>query len=232
MEIFHFDDDAFFLEEFQEKLARQNFNFPIHSFTKWQDFYETLSRHRSHALVILDIQLGEATPQTGMEAISNIRRLAADFTIIMCSDRNDPLTVRSCFNLGADDFIFKGIDDRDLGSRLAQFAKSETSFERRDSDDHSGSIAQLCARIPKLIESAVSSVHISGEPGVGKDFVAEKFAALLPAKMPFIRVHCGAIAPSLLESELFGHKKGAFTGAIKDRIGLIEQAHGGWGILR
>ena len=83
-------------------------------------------------------------------------------------------------------------------------------------------------RIPKIIHSAITAIHVSGESGTGKEMVSELFEKSLPTGTPFLRIHCGAIAPNLLESELFGHVKGAFTGATASKRGLIEQADGGW----
>lgn len=83
-------------------------------------------------------------------------------------------------------------------------------------------------RVPLLIQSAVSAVHIEGESGTGKEVVADLFASLLPSSTPFVKVNCGAISASLLESELFGHVRGAYTGAIADKKGLLESASGGW----
>jgi DNA-binding NtrC family response regulator len=84
------------------------------------------------------------------------------------------------------------------------------------------------ARIGRLVQSAVTALHVRGESGTGKELVSEMLASLLPKGAPFVRVNCGAIAPTLLESELFGHVRGAFTGAQSDKIGLIETAAGGW----
>lgn len=86
----------------------------------------------------------------------------------------------------------------------------------------------VALRVPLILSSAISSVLVEGESGTGKEVVADLFAASLPFDVPFIKVNCGAISPSLLESELFGHCKGAFTGATHDKKGLIESAAGGW----
>src|SRR5207244_21783 len=73
-----------------------------------------------------------------------------------------------------------------------------------------------------------ASVLITGESGTGKELIAEAIHAASPrARMPFIRLHCAALAESLLESELFGHERGAFTGAVARREGRFKQADGG-----
>jgi len=80
----------------------------------------------------------------------------------------------------------------------------------------------------QLISQTDSSVLITGETGTGKDLVAEAIhLSSMRAKGPFIKINCGALPENLLESELFGHKRGAFTGAWKDKRGLVEEAHQG-----
>ena len=86
-------------------------------------------------------------------------------------------------------------------------------------------------QLSRLMGSAVTAVHIFGETGTGKEVVCGMLEDLLPAGTSVVRINCGAISPTLLESELFGHVKGAFTGATSDKRGLIESAHGGWVFL-
>ncbi len=83
-------------------------------------------------------------------------------------------------------------------------------------------------RIPRIINSAISAVFIKGASGSGKEMVADLFAKTLAKTTPFVKVNCGAISENLLESELFGHVKGAFTGATTDRKGYFEVANNGW----
>jgi DNA-binding NtrC family response regulator len=87
---------------------------------------------------------------------------------------------------------------------------------------------RIARRIPLILDSAISAIFIGGESGTGKEVVADLIGSALPPETPFIKVNCGAIAPTLLESELFGHVKGAFTGASADKRGLLEAASGGW----
>jgi DNA-binding NtrC family response regulator len=89
----------------------------------------------------------------------------------------------------------------------------------------------LARRGARIVPSAVSSILIYGESGTGKEVVADVFADIVGKAVPFLRVNCGAISPTLLESELFGHMRGAFTGAISDRRGFFEAASGGWVFL-
>src|SRR4029077_3891705 len=82
------------------------------------------------------------------------------------------------------------------------------------------------------IATTDTTVLISGESGTGKELVARALHNLSPRqKMPFIAIHCGALPEPLLESEIFGHKRGAFTGAFADKKGLFEEAEGGSAFL-
>jgi len=87
-------------------------------------------------------------------------------------------------------------------------------------------------RVVARVAAGTISVLLLGETGVGKEVMAEKIHALSPrAKRPLVRLHCGALPEQLLESELFGHAKGAFTGAVQDKPGLLETAHKGTVLL-
>jgi two-component system response regulator AtoC len=88
-------------------------------------------------------------------------------------------------------------------------------------------MVKLHELLPRVARGEIS-VMIGGETGVGKEVFAARLHALSPrARGPYLRLNCGAFTESLLESELFGHQKGAFTGAVKDKVGLLESANGG-----
>ncbi|MEY4631648.1 MAG: hypothetical protein RIQ81_1768 [Pseudomonadota bacterium] len=195
-----------------------------------------ISRQSSGNFISLtDLSL-DGKPKSGMSLIRELRREYPSACIIAFSDFDDPQTVRECLISGADDFISKRSEGHELIHRVnmagnvlrhARLENSRTSQE--SSRIHiSPTIAAIQQRAARIVPSAVSSVLVYGESGTGKEVVADVFASLVGSKGPFLRVNCGAIAPTLLESELFGHVRGAFTGATSDRRGFFEAASGGW----
>src|SRR5437763_17025809 len=91
----------------------------------------------------------------------------------------------------------------------------------------SAALREVC-RLTRLVAPTRASVLLVGETGTGKELVARAVHRLSPrADGPYVRVNCGALSESLLESELFGHIKGAFTGAVDNKTGRFEAAHGG-----
>jgi transcriptional regulator with PAS, ATPase and Fis domain len=114
---------------------------------------------------------------------------------------------------------------------LAKERKRLASLERRRSPFLAESRSKAMGEVVSLAERVArfdTPVLITGETGVGKEVVARHMHSISPmAGGPFLAVNCGALPETLLESELFGHKKGSFTGAVADRVGLFEQASGG-----
>jgi DNA-binding NtrC family response regulator len=86
-------------------------------------------------------------------------------------------------------------------------------------------------RLARVLNSSVRALLVSGESGSGKEMVADTLRSLLPLGSPFISINCAALATNLIEGEIFGHEKGAFTGATQSKIGLYEAADGGWFFL-
>jgi two-component system response regulator PilR (NtrC family) len=136
--------------------------------------------------------------------------------------------------LGAFDFVSKPLD---LGvlRRIVSTALKVT--QPTETPDRLGPGTQLIGNAPAMerlrelilrVARSQAPVHVSGESGTGKELVARMIHATGPrAEGPFVAVNCGAIPSELMESELFGHKRGSFTGAVADKIGLIPSAEGG-----
>jgi two-component system response regulator PilR (NtrC family) len=136
--------------------------------------------------------------------------------------------------LGAFDFVSKPLDlgvlRRIVSTALRLSQQAETAASTRTGTQLVGSGPSM-DRLRELIQRVSRSqapVHISGESGTGKELVARMIHASGPrAEGPFVPVNCGAIPSELMESEFFGHKRGSFTGAVTDKVGLIPSAEGG-----
>jgi two-component system response regulator AtoC len=180
--------------------------------------------------------------EDGMKLIARAKSLAKPpICILMTAYGSEELAV-DAMKRGADDYIAKGrlqIDELEMRIARAlrqQNLESENVSLRQQLDSKFGlenitgkspAIQEIFEIVRQVAPTRVT-VLLSGESGTGKELIAKAIHQLSPrAKQPFVTVHCAALAPTLLESELFGHEKGAFTGAHERRIGRFEQAQGG-----
>lgn len=189
-------------------------------------------------LVITDLRMPKVD---GLEFLKYIKDANPNNIVIMITGHGTVNSAVSAMKLGAFDFISKPIKD-DLVklsvSRALKFAKlrdenvslKEHLKERHNTDKiigYSECIKKVFDTIEKVSNSD-STILITGESGTGKELVAREIHFKSDRRnQPMIPVNCGAIPEELLESELFGHEKGAFTGAIRTRMGRFELAHGG-----
>ncbi|MGH8698261.1 MAG: sigma-54-dependent transcriptional regulator, partial [Burkholderiales bacterium] len=186
-------------------------------------------------LVFLDVKM---QGMDGLEALAKLKRLDAAAQVVMISGHGTIQTAVEATQLGAYDFLEKPLDtDRvlltlrnalehvDLASEN-QRLKAEV-HARYEIVGSSRAIRQVIERIEKVAPTP-ARVLIVGENGTGKELVARAIHSLSPrAAGPFVEVNCAAIPTELIESELFGHLKGSFTGAHADRAGKFELADGG-----
>jgi DNA-binding NtrC family response regulator len=180
--------------------------------------------------------------EDGMKLIARAKSLPKPpVCILMTAYGSEELAV-DAMKRGADDYIAKGrlqIDELEMRIARAlrqQNLETENVSLRRQLDSRFG-LENIIGESPAMKEvfevvqqvaPTRATVLIGGESGTGKELIAKALHQLSPrAKQPFVTVHCAALAPTLLESELFGHEKGAFTGAHERRIGRFEQAQGG-----
>lgn len=197
---------------------------------------ETLRIANHYDLIILDINLPGRSGIEWEEAFNDEERRA---DVIFMTGYADLETAISALKLGATDFILKPFNlsqmlqsvercmDKRLNERL-QYAlhrdvKRHIATEIAGTSDKTRQLKQLISQFAP----SRASVLIEGESGTGKELVARGVHEASGRKGPFVPINCGAIAPELLESELFGHTMGAFTGAKKSREGLFRVASGG-----
>jgi len=196
-------------------------------------------RENQYDLVMLDVKMPK---RDGMEVLQKARDEMPEVPIIMISGHGTIETAVEATKLGAFDFIEKPPDlnrmlvtirnalDRgelEVANRRMRQAIVQYEGELTPILGDSSAIMRIKETIQRVAPSE-ARVLITGEPGTGKELVAKWIHHLSPREgAPLVEVNCAAIPSELIESELFGHEKGAFTGATKQRIGKFEQADGG-----
>lgn len=200
----------------------------------------------SFDLVLTDLRL--ESPESGLEVLSLVRGKSPSTEVLLMTAYASVEVAVTAMREGAADFLVKpfsmeqliekvkrhlaiAADRRRLARAEEQIALLSDEVSARWGDGalvgRSSSMVELFRKIEKVAESS-SSVLILGESGTGKELVARAIHQRSRRKdAAFVKVNCGALAPSLLESELFGHEKGSFTGAVRQRRGRFELADGG-----
>ncbi|MCO6516034.1 MAG: sigma 54-interacting transcriptional regulator [Snodgrassella sp.] len=191
-------------------------------------------------LVLMDNRLPQ---MTGLEALKLIKELHPEIFIILMTAYAGVDTAVEALKLGAIDYIVKPFDLNELKAlvkRTLELSKAKKQgidlspkIELSNSDTkrhiltNSPNMMELCRNIAKISQTR-TTVLITGESGTGKELVAKTIHYYSTRSTgPFIKVNCGALPETLLESTLFGHEKGSFTGAYQRQIGLFERAHQG-----
>jgi two-component system nitrogen regulation response regulator GlnG len=229
------DDEPSILLAFQRAFR----NAPVQVRTA-QSAEEGLALARAHRpdVVVLDIQLPGLT---GLEALGKLRQLDARIPVIFISGKGTTDTAIEAMKLGAYEYLLKPLElaqlrqviDRALAiSRLMHVPA--VVAEGGPVDDRADAIIGRCPAMQEVYKAIGRvagqdvTVLITGESGTGKELVARAlYQHSRRAAGPFLAINCAAIPDNLLESELFGHEKGAFTGADRQRIGKFEQCSGG-----
>lgn len=194
-------------------------------------------KNNAYDLVFCDIKMPK---MDGLEVLGKIQEVKPDLPVVMISGHGNIETAVEAIKLGAFDFIEKPIDlnrllvtsrnalDRtNLVQETKKLKKKISAAKDSTIIGESEAIKDIIAMINK-VASTDARVLITGGNGTGKELVANQLHELSERnKSPFIEVNCAAIPSELIESELFGHEKGAFTSAVKQRKGKFEQAEGG-----
>lgn len=236
------DDDPGFAGYLQTFLTLRGYE--SRSYTRGDELLAAIQRGTPPDVVLLDVSMPGLD---GLQTLKALKAARADLQVIMLSGGDKVGTVVEAIRAGAVDYVVKPDDPEGLGEIALDVAIKQalnhnqlmtevSSLRRRLDDEESGvfsgwaaspAMRHLTTIIDRVADSDVT-VLIRGESGVGKELVARALHQRSARKsMPFVKVNCAALPADLLESELFGHEKGAFTGAALTRIGKFEQAHRG-----
>ena len=221
------DDEPDILELLKITLSRMNID--SKSAANLSQARQLLKQHHFD-LCLTDLQLPDGN---GLELVEYIQKHFPSIPTAVITAFGSMDTAVKALKLGAFDFVSKPVDLKSLKSLVSSAIKindTKTPADRRSRDQLLGdsvTMAKVRAKIAKLARSQ-APIYISGESGTGKELVAKLIHEKGPrANNNFVAINCGAIPQDLVESELFGHKKGSFTGAISDKPGLFQTAHGG-----
>jgi two-component system response regulator AtoC len=202
---------------------------------------EAVKRYHAQrpAAVILDVVMPGS--MGGLEALAAFKKIDREVPIIVLSGQGRTATVVQAMKLGASDFVSKPFEETDLEIPLAnalkqrqlsrEVASLREQLQHQAADNLLFSHSERMAEVRDLIERVADTdvtVLVRGESGTGKELVARAlYASSLRRDKPFVKVNCAALPTELLESELFGYQRGAFTGAIQHKPGKFEFANHG-----
>jgi two-component system, NtrC family, response regulator AtoC len=198
---------------------------------------------RPYDIIITDLRM---PGRSGMDLVDEVRRRKLDATVVVMTAFGSKDVAIEAMKRGAYDYLSKPFEADEIILLLRKAEERERLFRenqnlsrqvRSAGQEPEGTFGELVARSPQMLElfrtvrkiaEFKTTVLIDGESGTGKELVARAIHDNSPrARAAFIAVNCGAIPGTLLESELFGYRKGAFTDATRDRKGLFEEASGG-----
>ncbi|MEM8527693.1 MAG: sigma-54 dependent transcriptional regulator [Bacteroidota bacterium] len=219
------------------KLLLKRAGFQGHCLHHPKEAIETIAEKQPD-LLLLDMNFTiETTGKKGLETLQKIRSVYPNLPIILITGWATVQLAVEGMKLGAKDFIAKPWDNKHLLNSIKTILALEEGKQAKSAPKSNDNFAHIIGQhsdFVRIIQTAQrvatteASVLITGESGVGKELIAEAIHyESLRAKKPFVKVNLGGISSSLFESELFGHKKGAFTDSIADRKGRFELAEGG-----
>jgi DNA-binding NtrC family response regulator len=233
------DDDSAFANYLRTFLSLRGYE--TRSYSRGDELVAAVKAGDPPDIVLLDVMM---PGMNGIETLRALKSAKPDLQAIMLSGREQASTIVEAVRLGAADYVVKPDDPEGLGEialdaaiksaiEKTRLVSEITELRRQLSDDQdraflfwgdSPEMKTIASVIEQVSDSDVT-VLIRGESGVGKELVARAIhQRSLRRDKPFVKVNCAALPAELLESELFGHEKGAFTGAATTRVGKFEQA--------
>lgn len=183
-----------------------------------------------YSLLLLDILMPH---KDGLETLRELRQIDSSLPVIMLSGASSPWTVVDAIKSGANDFLAKPVSHEDLGEAIKKSLRHPPSKGVRipppaGQEGWGGSWMNSLEPLLNRVGPSEVPVLLEGETGVGKEVVARQLhLRSARAKKPFLKLNCAALPAELVESELFGYERGAFTGAFKNYPGKFEMAEGG-----
>lgn len=234
--VFVIEDDLIFGKILQRALEQQD-NYDVHVFQNGKDFFDNI--HLNPDIVSIDYNLPD---MNGLDILKQVRRYNEDISTVILSGQDKVEVVVEAYTNGANSYIIKNENAvveltnvvKNLGKNVSLRKEVEVLREEiidRNKYNKIVGESQGVLKTLKMIQKVEKSnilVLITGESGTGKEVIANTIHYSSPmARKPFVPVNVAAIPADLIESELFGHEKGAFTGATGRRIGKFEEANGG-----
>lgn len=248
----HLDDDPLELKNFERKILSESeeikIKFDFHSFTKSKGFLNFIQSIQRLDFCILDIILSKEEEIDGISLIANVKNYHPNCVIVMYSFNDHSSWVFQALSEHVHDFFSKKIYSKNILQRLLKIQQNLCAQHLMDQNrtenietNPSASINRYSKcigktlkgverRVQSILPSPARCILIEGESGTGKEVVADLFEYHMKIQnigTKFMRLNCASLAHNLIESELFGYKKGAFTGALQDTIGFIEAAENG-----
>ncbi|HWM91047.1 MAG TPA: sigma-54 dependent transcriptional regulator [Thermoanaerobaculia bacterium] len=227
------DDDPNFLSALAELIEGQGFT--TNTACTLRDARAQVS-HRTPDVALVDLYLPDGS---GIELLKDLE-IGSSTEVVLMTGHADVESAVQALRLGASDYLTKPLDIGRLKSILANVASVQpaptaaTPQEQTQESDRLGLLLGASQSMQAVYEMLIrvaptdASVFLIGESGTGKDLAAQTLHLLSKrSKAPFMPLNCGAISPTLIESELFGHERGSFTGAARRHKGYFERAHMG-----
>lgn len=226
------DDEAFIRENLERIIAEDGYR-PIS--TESPEEAIRIVAEEEISLVLLDLNLGSSS---GLDVLKTMREVDPEILVIIITGYGTVESAVEALKIGAYDYIKKPFkaDAIHLIVKLAletQNLRRKVKHLSRDSDGinmvgNSPQLMNIFQQIREVAKHESATVLITGDSGTGKELVAQAIHNLSPrSHQPFIEINCGSLPFNLLETELFGHERGAFTDAKNRKIGLFEEADGG-----